>query len=88
MLWNRIDNPQKLHVSDPRGEGRPTDIKRKEQQFITTPWFIVQAQVSVIQHCEEPPGSCQAWVKQFFANTVLLMVRSNLLRCQMGGFAI
>lgn len=44
-------------------------VKKKEKRRTaihhntTHPWFIIQAQVSVIQHAVEPPGSCQARVK-------------------------
>lgn len=72
LLWNRSDNTQKLHVSDPPlGWGTTNrNLTKKESKKKRTaihhntvhPWFIIQAQVSVIQHSGELPGSRQAWV--------------------------
>lgn len=54
------------------GDGQPTQKVEKKKETnkqkkrtaihhnTSHPWFIVQAQVSVIQHCGEPPGSCEA----------------------------
>lgn len=55
------------------GEGQPTEILKKEETKKKTiihhntihPWFIIQAQVSEIQHAGEPPGSSQARVKKY-----------------------
>lgn len=76
LLWNRTDNTQKLHVSDPPlGWGTTnTKVKKRKQKKkqmkrtaihhnTSHPWFMIQAQVSVIQHCGEPPGSSEARVK-------------------------
>lgn len=72
LLWNRIDNTQKVHVSDPLmgwGTTNRNRLKKKKKTIIhhntIHPWFIIQAQVSEIQHAGEPPGSCQGRVKTY-----------------------
>lgn len=72
-----MDNTQKLHVADPPVGWGTTTIKTENKKRTAIhhntihPWFIIQAQVSVIQHSEEPPSFCQAQGQTVSENTVL-----------------
>lgn len=79
-----MDNTQKLHVSDPligRWTTNDKSFKKKKKEKetaihhdVTHPWFILQAQVSVIQLWEDipaKPGSNCIWKDSSLDLTVM-----------------